>query len=98
MTKHEGKKGWEDLLFSTIEKVAGAPQMLKDPQGAIDWVKGLREDLGEKIKEEISSRISKLDLQVLGKKVGDHLAENYRLKIEAKIEWEPKKPKNETEA
>ncbi len=95
MTEPENKKsaGWEDLIFSTIEKLASGSSKIKDPSAAVDWLKNLREDVIEKVKEEVSSKISMLDLSLLSKKIGDHLAENYRLKLEAKIEWEPKEKK-----
>jgi len=90
------KKGWEELLFGTLEKIVATPGKLKDPQSAIDWFKGLREDLQDRIKEEIAGQVSKIDLPILAKKVSEHLAENYDLKVEAKFSWEKKdkKPTN----
>jgi len=90
----DSKKGWEELLFGTLEKIVATPGKLKDPQSAIDWFKGLREDLQDRIKEEIAGQVSKIDLPVLAKKVSEHLAQNYDLKIEAKFSWEPKNKEN----
>lgn len=88
--QEKSKKGWEELLFGAIEKIAATPGKLKDPQSAMDWFKGLREDLQEKIKDELGQRIAKMDFNQLATRLGDHLAENYRLKISASVEWEPK--------
>ncbi|PIR23611.1 MAG: hypothetical protein COV44_01905 [Deltaproteobacteria bacterium CG11_big_fil_rev_8_21_14_0_20_45_16] len=95
--KTSDRKGWDDLLFSTIEKIAATPGKLKDPKEsivtAVDWMKGLREEVVDKIKDEVANRLGKIDWNLLSEKLGDHLAENYRLKIDAKIEWEPKEKK-----
>lgn len=84
------RKGWEELIFSTIEKIAATPGKFKDPGSAFEWVKTIREDVQERIREEVSQRIGKLDWNLLARKLGDHLAEKYRLRIEASIEWQPK--------
>jgi len=94
----DGKKGWEELLFGTLEKIAATPGKLRDPQSAIDWFKGLREDLQDRIKQEIAGQVSKIDLPDLAKKVSQHLAENYDLKVEAKFSWEPKSKENKKSA
>lgn len=89
----KSRRVWEDLLFSALDRITTSSEKLKDPQvavgSAVEWVKSMREDLQERIKDEIGSRISKLDFNVLARKVGDHLAKNYRLKIEASVKWEP---------
>jgi len=95
--KASNRKAWDELLFSTIEKIAATPGKLKDPKEsfgtAVDWMKGLREEVVDKIKDEVANRLGKIDWNLLSEKLGDHLAENYRLKIDAKIEWEPKEKK-----
>ena len=91
-----GKKpgGWEDLVFSTLEKIATAPSKLKDPKEtviqAVDWIKGVRDDISEKITGEIKDKISQLDFNALAERIGDHLAENYDVEVTAKISLRPK--------
>lgn len=92
--KKSETKGWEDLIFGTFEKIAQAPNRLKDPKEtmnfAFDWVKGMRGEVQERVKEEISARIGKLDFNQIAKRVADHLADNYQVKISATLSWEPK--------
>ena len=90
MNDKNSRKGWDDVFFGALEKMATASGKIRDPQSAFDWFKGIREDLQDKIKEEITNKISKLDFSDIAKKVGDHLAENYRLQIS--VEWKPKRP------
>jgi predicted transcriptional regulator len=88
----ESKKStWEDLILSTIEKIASAPSKIKDSSMTFDWAKNMGAEIQDRIRDEIGQRIGKLDWEKLSKKVGDHLAQNYRLKVSANIEWEPKK-------
>lgn len=88
------RRVWEDVLFNTFERLAAAPSRLKDPKeslsSAFDWMKGMREDIEDRIKEEVSLRVGKIDWDQLAKKVGDHMAKNYELEIDAKIRWKPK--------
>lgn len=86
------KSAWEDLIFSTIEKIAAAPGKIKDSSVAFDWAKNMGSEIQDRIRDEIGQRVGKLDWEKLSKKVGDHLAQNYRVKISANIEWEPKNP------
>lgn len=93
---------WEDLIFGTIEKLAQAPNRLKDSKEtvgfAFDWVKGMRQEIQEKVREEISSRIGKLDFNQIAKKLGDHLANNYKLKVNATVQWVPKENQKKSES
>jgi len=88
------RKSWDDLIFSTLEKIAATPGKLKDPKdsisGAFEWVRGLREEAQDRIKEEVSARIGKLDWNQLAERVGDHLAKKYQIKVSATVEWVPK--------
>lgn len=97
--QQHSKRVWEDVLFNTFERLAAAPSRLKDPKesisSAFDWMKGMREDIEDRIKEEVSLRVGKIDWDQLAKKVGDHMAKNYELEIDAKIRWKPKKKLNQ---
>ena len=88
---HDRRRMWEDLLFGTIDRIAATPGKLKDPKesitSAFDWVKGIREEVGDRVKEEVSSRIGKLDFNQIASKVADHLAKNYEVKVDARVRW-----------
>jgi len=85
------RKGWDELILTAFEKIAATPGRLKDSKetfsSAFDWMKGIREEIQNRIKEEISARIGKLDWDQLADKVGDHLAKNYRLEVKATVDW-----------
>jgi ribosome-associated toxin RatA of RatAB toxin-antitoxin module len=85
---------WESLLFATFEKIASAPGKLKDPKesvnSAVDWVRGMQRDVQERVKDEVGQRIAKIDWNLMGTKVADHLAKNYRLRIQAEVDFAPK--------
>jgi hypothetical protein len=87
-----GKLNWEELVFGTIEKIAAVPSKLKDPKEsasqAVEWVKGLRDDLQERMTREIMSRIRELDWDALTRKVAEQIAENYD--VDVKISFKPK--------
>lgn len=89
--QHHRRAIWEEFLFGTIEKIASTPSRLKDPKesisSAFDWMKGIREEIGERVKEEVSQRIGKLDFNQIANKVADHLAKNYEMKIDARVQW-----------
>ena len=92
-----GKLKWDELVFGTIEKLASAPSKLKDPKElgnqAFEWVKGIRDDLQEKITREVMERIRQLDWDVMAKKVAEHLAENYDVEVSGKVSFKPKTKK-----
>lgn len=93
---HERRKGsgWEDLLFSTFEKIASAPSKLKDPKdsmvSAVDWVRGFQKEVQDRVKDEVGQRLAKIDWNVMSARVADHLAKNYRMRVSAEVEWLPK--------
>ncbi|TVQ78445.1 MAG: hypothetical protein EA369_06990 [Bradymonadales bacterium] len=90
----EKKGGWEELIFTAFERVASTSSRLKDPResvsSAFDWMKGIQKDIQDRIKEEVTNRVSKIDWNIMGNRVADHLAKNYRLKLKAELEWLPK--------
>lgn len=92
------KKGWEDLIFNTIERLAATPGKIKEPGAAFDWIKNLREDVQDRVKEEIAQRVAKIDWNRLARGVSKNLAENYELHIDAKLSWTPKDKETEKPA
>lgn len=97
--EEQRRKTWEELVFGAFERIAAAPGRFKDRNeslgSAFDWMKGLREEIQEKIKEEISHRVGRLDWDALARKIADHLAHNYTIKVNANFEWVPKNDKVE---
>ena len=91
------KKSWEDLVFSVIEKVASAPSKMKDSKesviAAIDWMKSVKDDVQEKMAQELAQKLSEMDWENLSKKVGEHIVKNYDIHIDAKVSLTPKKKK-----
>lgn len=89
------KKSWDDLVFGAIEKLAAAPSKLKDPKEsvsqAIDWIKTVRSEIQSKIAEEIPSRLSQLDWDLMAEKVADHVVKNYDISVEMKLKFKPKR-------
>lgn len=92
--KDQKKYRWEDMIFSTFERIASTPGRLRDPKeslaSAFDWVKDVREEIADRVKEEVATRVRKLDWNQMPNRVAEHLAQNFNLKIEAKLTWEPK--------
>lgn len=97
----DSKVKWDELVFSALEKIAGAPSKLKDPKEsvtqAVEWVKGLREDLQEKVVQEISAKFPQLDWDVLSKKLAQQIVEHYDLEVTARISLKPKKKSKKEE-
>ncbi len=91
----DSKLKWDELVFGAIEKLAAAPSKLKDPKEsvvqAVEWVKGLRDDLQEKVAAEVSNKLKQLDWDSTAKKVAEHLVENYDIEVSAKLSFKPKK-------
>lgn len=100
MTKSDDKpprKPWEDLVVGAFERLAAAPGKLKDPAAAFDWLKGIRDDIQSKVTSELSQQLKNVDWTQIGKAMGDHLAENYDIKVTAEISLKPKKHKSDEE-
>lgn len=98
--KHEkDPKGWNDLFFGTIEKLAQAPGKIKDSKepvsAALDVFKSIKEDVQTKMVKEFSDRVGQLDFDSLSKKAAEHIAEHFD--VEIKISLKPKKPKRPQE-
>lgn len=91
----DSKKVWEEFLISTFDRLASFRDPKQSVSSAVDWVKGMREDVQERMKDEISKRVAQIDWDRLGQKVADHLAKNYRVK--AQFEWEPKNSNSSAE-
>lgn len=70
-------RGWEDLVFAAFDKLATASEKIRDPQGNVSAaVEWMK---GKKV-----------DWQRLSTAVGDHLAKNYEIEINAKVSFKPK--------
>jgi len=95
----ETPKGWNDVFFSTIEKLAQAPGRIKDSKepvsAAIDVFKSIREDVQTKMVKEFSDRLGQLDFDRLSKKAAEHIANHFD--VEIKISLKPKKSKKSDE-
>lgn len=76
--KGGGDKTWNDLIFSTIEKLAQAPGKLKDSKEPVaetfEFLKGIKDNVQ-----------SKFDLDGFAKKVAEHIGENFDLEVNAKV-------------
>lgn len=92
-------KGWNDLLFNTIEKIAQAPGKIKDSKepvsAAMDVFKSIREEVQSKMVKEFSDRVGQLDFDGLSKKAAEHIANHFD--VEIKISLKPKKNKKPDE-
>lgn len=91
-----GKRPWEDLLYGALDKLASAPGKLKDPKesvaAALEWMKSAREDIQQRLSEDISKRISELDWESLMKSASEHIADHYDLEIKVSLKRKTKKP------
>lgn len=88
------KRGWEDLVFSTIERIAAAPQKLRDPKesvaAAFEWMKGVKGEIQDRISEEVQKKVTEIDWDRLSREVGTHIAENFDVEITTKVRFVPR--------
>ncbi|MDB5036475.1 MAG: hypothetical protein JWQ35_3 [Bacteriovoracaceae bacterium] len=97
--KNGGKFKWDEIVFGAIEKIATAQSKFKDPKESVsqafEWVKTIRDDIQEKITQEISEKLKYLDMESVAKKVGEHLADHYDIEVVSKISLKPKDRKKQ---
>lgn len=84
----EKDKGWNDIIFSTIEKIAQAPGKIKDSKEPVattlELLKGLKEDLQ-----------SRVDMDQFAKKIAQHIADNFDIEISLKPKGRKGKSKSD---
>lgn len=97
-----GKLKWDDLVMGAIEKIAAAPSKLKDPKESVsqafEWIRTVREDLQEKVINEVTERVREIDWDSVSKQVADQIAKNYDIEVTAKISLKPKSKKRNGDA